>query len=201
MSTSTLTTELEAINVLLQVADEAPVQALTVTGLLPLTLARSVLDETSRVIQSLGWKFNTEYDYPLTRKVDTTISLPGNLLKVDVNDEYLGSCDPVQRGVRLYDAKNHTYTYTLDLKATVTFLLPWDELPQPARHYIMVKAARAFQARQVGSESKDRFTADDETAALIALNSHESDVGDHNMLRDSWSCQSIVYGREDYVAS
>jgi hypothetical protein len=199
MSVTNLTSELEAINVLLSVADEAPVQSLTVTGLLPLTNARAALDEVSRLVQSGGWKFNTEYDYPLTRETDNTIKVPGNAVKVDVNDEYLGSCDPVQRGLKLYDAKNHSYTYTTDLKATVVFLLPWDELPQPARHYIMVKAARTFQAREMGSESIDRFTDADEQAALLAFSSHENDVGDHNVLNGNWSCASVVYGREPYV--
>ncbi len=198
MSATSFTSELEAINVLLAVADEAPVQSLTVSGLLPLTQARAVLDETSRLVQSTGWKFNTEYDYPLTRQIDGTISLAGNFLKVDVNDEFLWSCDPVQRGIRLYDAKAHSYLFDRDLKAAVTLLLPWDELPQPVRHYLMVKAARTFQGRHAGNDASDRFSADDETLALIAVQQHESDVGDHNMLRDSLSCSSIVYGRGTY---
>lgn len=200
MSTTGFTSELEAINVLLSVADEAPVQALTVTGLLPLTQARAVLDETSRLVQSNGWKFNTEYRYPLTRQVDNTINVPSSAAKVDVDDDYLGSCDPVQRGVRLYDAKNHTYTFDRDLTGTVVLILPWDELPQPVRHYIMVKAARTFQARQMGSDAADRFTENDELHAQLAASQYESDVGDHNVLRDSWSAQSIVYGRESPIA-
>jgi hypothetical protein len=194
MSTTSFTSELEAVNVLLSVADEAPVQALTVAGLLPLTQARAVLDETSRLVQSTGWKFNTEYSYPLTRQVDNTISLPANALKVDVDDEYLWATDPVQRGSRLYDAKKHSYTFDRDLKGTITFILPWDELPQPMRHYIMVRAARAFQARQMGSDAVDKFTEVDEQLAMMALSQFESDVGDANMLRDSFSVSSVLYG-------
>lgn len=201
MTTTAFTSELEAINVMLSVADEAPVQSLTVPGLLPLTQARAVLDETSRMVQSAGWKFNTEHDYPLTRQTDSTITLPGNAIKVDVEDTYLGSSDPVQRGIRLYDAKAHSYLFTRDLKATVVLLLPWDEMPQPVRHFIMVKAARTFQARQMGNESTDKFTEADEAAALVAVSLYESEVGDHNVLRDSYSVSSILYGRESYTIS
>jgi hypothetical protein len=194
MSTTVNTTELEAINVLLAVADEAPVQSLTVPGLQPLSHARTVLNEASRLVQSAGWKFNTEYEYPLPRQIDNTIALPPNAVKIDVDDSCLGTEDPVARGIRLYDAKNHTYTFTRDLTATVVFLLPWEELPQPARHYIMIKAARTFQGRQAGAGSVDGYTANDEEHALLAFSQHEADVGDHNTLRDNWSTAQILMG-------
>ncbi len=198
MTTSTLTSELEAINVLLAVADEAPVQSLTVPGLQPLTKARATLDEVNRLVQSAGWKFNMEYDYPLTRDVNGLIALPANVLKLDPNDDTLGSIDPVQRGGRLYDTKAHSYTFTQDLKGTITFLLDWDELPQPARHYIMVKAARVFQGRQQGDPTADKFSEQNEFDAMLALSQHESDTGDFNVLRDNYSNAQVIAGFGDY---
>jgi hypothetical protein len=98
----------------------------------------------------------------------------------------------VQRGLRLYDSLNHTYTFTQDLKGTVVFLLEWDELPQAARHYITIRASRIMQGRSSISESAYRYSQDDEQAALVALGALESRVGDHNMLRDSWSVASVL---------
>lgn len=201
MTTSTLTSELEAINVLLSVADEAPVQSLTVTGLLPLTKARATLNEVNRMVQSIGWSFNVESDYTLTKDINGLIAVPGNVVKFDANDTHNGTITPVQRGIRLYDAKGHTYTFTQDVKGTVTFLLDWEELPQPARHYIMVKAARVFQARQQGDQVADKFSEQSEFDALLALSQHDSDTGDYNVLRDNMSCASILFGREDFFLS
>jgi hypothetical protein len=196
MATSALMTELDAINVLLVSAEQAPVADLTATGLYPLDKARGILTETSRVVQSVGWKFNTEDGYPLTRQPDGTLPLPDNLLSFDTDDSFLYSVTPVQRGARMYDSKAHSYTFTVDLTGTAVFLLEWDELPQPARHYITIRAARTMQGRSSVGEATYRYSQDEEQAAMLALSSYESEVGDHNMLRDSWSVANCVADRD-----
>lgn len=195
MTLTTLTSELEAVNTMLEAAEEAPVASLALAGLYPLDRAKAILSETSRVVQSGGWKFNTEYEFPLTRDGAGLITLPDNAARVDVDNKH-DDVDPVQRGLRLYDSKRHTYTFARDLTATVVFILGWDELPQPARHYITIRAARTLQGRSAVSESAYRYSADDEQCALLALSDHEAEVGDHNMLRDSWSVGSVLFDRE-----
>lgn len=195
MVATTLTSELEAINVLLEASDEAPVGALTLTGLYPLDKAKAILSETSRVVQAVGWAFNTEEDFPFTPDVDGNITLPGNLLQVDFDAAY-PDITPVQRGTRLYDAKGHTYTFSKEVRGRVVFLLDWDDLPQAARHYITIRAARTMQGRSAISESTYRYSQDDEQVALNGLQETETSVGDHNMLRDSWSVASVLFNRE-----
>jgi len=196
MTATTLSTELEAINTMLESAEEAPVGALTLTGLYPLDKARGILSETSRVVQAMGWKFNTEDGFPFMRDPNGLIVLPDNLLTLDVDDVFLASIDPVQRGNRLYDARNHTYTFTQDVTGTAVWLLGWDDLPQPARHYITIRAARTMQGRSSVGQSTYRYSQDDEQAAMLSLQELESQSGDHNMLRDSLSVSSVLYGRE-----
>lgn len=195
MTSLTLTSELEAINLMLEAAEEAPVSSLALAGLYPLDKAKGILSEASRAVQSVGWKFNTEYDFPVTRDGTGNITLPGNMLKFDA--EAASDVDPVQRGLKLYDAKAHSYVFTRDIKGTATFLLAWDELPQPARYYISIRAARSMQARSSVTDSAYQYTAADEQAALLALSEHEAEVGDHNMLRDSHSVGSVLAGRHD----
>lgn len=196
MATTTLTSELEAVNTMLQAAGEAPVQSLALTGLLPLEQAKAVLDETLRVVLSYGWNFNTEHDYPLTPAVGTGfINLPNTTLRCDVNDEYT-AVQPLARGTRLYDAKSRDYVFTAPLKATMVFMLAWDELPQAMRHYVMIKAARTFQARDFGSDTVDRFTEQDEMTARLALGQYEQDEGDANMITDSFSTSAVLMGRD-----
>lgn len=195
MTTVAYTTELEAINLMLWAADEAPVQTLSQPGHLPLSLAKAALDEVSRAVQLTGWAFNTEHEYPLTRDNAGRITVASNMLSVDVDDTFT-SVSPVVRGTALYDRKNHTYTFTQDLTAKVIFLLPWEELPQAARHYIAVRASRVFQARMQAGETAFKLSEQDEQLARLGLESAEADEADANFLTDSYSVSSVLMYRE-----
>lgn len=192
MTTITLTSELEAVNTLLAAIGEDPVSSLLVTDVADVADAKAKLDEVSRDIQTKGWAFNTEEQYPLSRDVNGYINVPPNLVKLSLNRVDYPSVDVAQRGTRLYDKVNHTYIFTTDLKATAVFLLSWDELPQAARHYIMVKASRAYQARDLGATSLFQFTEADEAAALANLSEAEGETGRHNMLTGSYSVANIL---------
>lgn len=197
MTTTVLLSELDAINIILQAADEAPVGNLALTGLFPLDKAKGILSESSSVVQSAGWKFNTEEGFTFSRDGAGQITLAPNLLQFDPDPSY--AYEAVQRGTRLYDAKSHSYVFPSDVTGTAVFLLGWDELPQAARYFITIKAARTMQGRSSVSESTYRYTEVDEQAAHLALQSSESTVGDYNMLRDSWSCASVISMREDLI--
>lgn len=192
METATsLTTVLEAVNTMLSCAGESPVNTLDTTGMVDVAVAVATLNETSRSVQSVGWHFNTEDDYPLVRDVEGYIYLPANILTVDINNPS-GACNPIQRGLRMYDRFNHTYLFTDNLKASVQLLLEWDELPQTARYYILIKAARAFQSRVLGADSLHRFTESEEVAALVALQEAEGKSGNYNMFQN-YSAANIMH--------
>ena len=59
MTIQTRTTELEAINTILSTIGESPLN--TLSGSLPVdgTMAKNVLNEINREVQSMGWHFNT----------------------------------------------------------------------------------------------------------------------------------------------
>lgn len=191
METATsLTTVLEAVNTMLSCAGESPVNTLATTGMVDVAVAVATLNETSRSVQSVGWHFNTEDDYPLVRDAEGFIYLPANMLTVDVNQNYT-TCLPIQRGLKMYDKQNHTYVFTVDLTASVQLLLGWDELPQTARYYILIKAARSFQARVLGADSLHRFSEADEMSALVALQEAEGKSGNYNMFQN-YSAANIM---------
>lgn len=189
---TTPTTELEAVNLMLSVIGESPLSSLTDVGLVDAVLARQVLSEVSRTVQSTGWHFNTETDYPLTPELFTGfIQVPLNCLKVDTTGVDR-DVDVVHRGTRLYDRTNHTYAFTKSLKATLVLVLPFDELPETARYYIAVRAARVFQARTVGSDTLYQFSAKDEQDARLAFKKAEGNTADHNILTGSVSVSRIL---------
>lgn len=188
MTTIALTSELEAVNTLLAAIAESRINTLEVTGLADVSAARATLDEISREVQLVGWHFNTEEDYPLPRDTSNRITVPANTLKCVVQGS---SFDITQRGLRLYDKTNHRDTFTDDLKARVIVLLPWDELPQVARHYIMVRAARIFQARTLGADSQFSFSEEEERSAKKSLDETEGATGSYNMFSSN-SVTSIM---------
>ena len=131
--------------------------------------AKAVLSEVSRAVQKKGWHFNTEVAFELAPTVsEREIQVPANVLKIDTVHPDKG-VDVVHRGTRLYDRANHTYEFERSVRVDMVVALPFEELPESARYYIAVRAARVFQARTVGAESLYRFTAQDETDALADL--------------------------------
>lgn len=172
--------ELEAVNLMLSTISEAPVSTLNVTGDLNVSVARQMLYDASREIQTKGWYFNTEIEYPLVRTVDGYINVPSNTLSLDLSSDY-DYLDVTQRGTKLYDRTNHTNVFTLDLKADLVLFLDWDSLPQAARQYIAILSARRFQSRMLGDDSTDRVTQEEETQARAQLEDADARARDYNM--------------------
>lgn len=190
-TTTALTSELEAINIMLDCIGEAPVSSLATSGLEDVAKARACLDEISREVQQKDWGFNYEVDYPLLRAVDGTITVPSNTLEVSLTEPRT-DMDITLRGTRLYDKKNHTFTFTDDIDVNIKFLLEWSDLPQAARNYIAIRAARVFQGRSFGSDTKHKFSEDQEFMALTNLKNTNGRQENYNMLSGSYSAFSVI---------
>jgi hypothetical protein len=182
---------LEAVNTLLDIIGESPVSTLEDTGLADVAKARRTLKETSREVQSRGWHFNTEENYSLPRDDSNQIFVPPNTLRVDTTKEFY-QYDVVQRGQRLYDRKNHTYSFDKTLKVNLLVFLDFEELPEAARNYITIRAARKFNDRELTDQATHVYSEDDEDIALATLKEAEGDTGDYNMFNGSYSVASIL---------
>ena len=185
------TTELEAVNIMLAAIAEAPINSLT--GLLPVdaVTAQSTLTEFNKEVQSEGWSFNTETDVTLTRDGSNQISLPSNVLRVDANIHQHPTIDPIQRGLKLYDRQNNKFEFDEDLICTVVYFRTFDEIPEQAKRYINIKAARVFVDRLVGDQGLRTYTKEDEIRARAILMETDLANGDHNVLRGDPSLTSI----------
>ena len=178
----TKTTELQAINTMLSAIGEAPINTLNPTHeTTDVSLAKSLLTEVSRETQAVGWNFSRETDVTLSPTVDNEIPIPTTAAYVDVEAKNSGTVRYVQRGEKLYNKTDHTFTITTDLKCTIVYMLDWGDLPQAARHYIMIKSARRLQDRVVGAGDLNTFNQVDEYQALVALKAHESSEGDYSI--------------------
>lgn len=176
------TTKLQAVNTMLSTIGSAPVNSITGTNSADIALAVQILDETSLAVQSEGWHWNTEYEVSYTPSPTTgEIAVPGNALMVDVDFPNNLKTDVILRGQKLYDLKTKSYVFTEAVKATVVYGLEWEELPQAARYYINIKAARIFLDRMVGSEKHHTFTLRDEVMALSKLREYEGETADRTI--------------------
>lgn len=158
-------TALDAVNIMLSVIGEAPVNSLQ--GALPsdVAVALNLLQETNKEVQLEGWHCNSEPNYPLEPSADGCIHLSPSVFRITLEDP--DSRDVVQRGTRLYDRINHTFIFTEAITATVHRLLAYEEMPESFRWLITIRAARKFQDRVVGSPEQHTFTREDEAAARI----------------------------------
>jgi len=177
------TTKLSAVNTILSIVGEPPISSLSSTKNADAILSEQILDEVTREVQARGWHFNIVEDVVYSPDSTNTITVSDDVLRIDiepVNNTSSGSNgkDLLLRGNKLYDRKNQTYTFTDSVKLTVVTLLPFTDLPETARNYVMIRAGRIFSDRMVGSEKHHSFTLRDEMQAFANLRESEMDAND-----------------------
>ena len=189
-----LTTELDAINTMLSIIGEAPVNTVEDNGVVDAVMARQILNETMREVQARGWHWNTDKGVILTPTFPTPgdIYVPANTLQVDAIEP---RPDIVQRGNRLWDRRENTFKFRTPVTVDIVRLLPFDDIPQVARHYITVRSGRIFQDRVVGYQTLSGFSKEDEVRALVALRNAEAENADYNVLHDNWSVGRVLNRR------
>lgn len=162
-----LTSKLDAVNAIIGVVGEAPLNTLENTAFTSdATVAVRLLDQVSRETQTVGWSFNTDTDYTFTKDGAGHVFVPANLLRLAFDRNQWTNPDPVLRGRQFYDRKNKTFVFSKDLKAQqVVWELDWDDLPESCRHYITIRAARQFADKQGGGSDVHAYTEMNEVEA------------------------------------
>ena len=188
------TSKLNAVNTLLAIIGEAPVNSLNppLTG--DTNLADQVLDEVSREVQGAGWSWNTMlYDsIPLDASTGQS-QLPSNTLAVRFNPISYPSQRFVLRGLRLFDRVKNTYDLrsslgvaltgnSSNIVAEIVEELDWDSIPETGKRYITIRAGRIFANRAVTSASIESYTAEDEQNALQTLKRTEDMAQNYNFI-------------------
>jgi hypothetical protein len=195
MATPTLTSELDAINIMLSCIGEAPVASVD-TSISEVEMAKQKLDQVLLEVTARGKQFNREIEYTLTPDENGEITLPAGTLWVDVT-KYEDN-NYVQRGTKLYDRLNHTYTINKSVKADLHLALDFIDLPFAARLYIALRAARQFQADVQGSETVYRFSAKSEDDAEKAFEALDAEAEDANVLNSNYHAYNILRRYRNY---
>lgn len=181
-------TEVEAINTILSVIGEAPIESLAnevATQISEVALARRTLDEVRRDVAAEGWSWNTDYGVELTPTASDTFPLPTNILRCEFDIHRGRNASYVVRGGRVWDNQLRTFTLPDVDRITITRAivdLEFDDLPHAAAHYITIRAARIYGARYVNSSVIFSFTSQDEQYARVMMMRGEELVDQNNML-------------------
>jgi len=187
MTIQTRTTELEAVNTMLSTIGEAPLSSLS--GVLPVdgTIAKNVLDEICREVQSQGWHYNTHYKATLSRDNTNKIPVANNVLRVEL-DPYKyskASYDIVQRNNYLYNLAKNTDIFDRDFEdVTIVYLLNFPDVTEQCKRYITIRSARVFHDRTLGATTLHKFSKEDELRALAVAKQSEASTGDYTIFDD-----------------
>ena len=184
----TPTTELDAVNLMLSTVGESPITSLEDGSSVDTSQARLMLANVSRQVQQRGWWFNTEEEYPLIPdNYSKNILVPANTMKITPEDPAI-----ILRGNKLYHSTKHTYSFDSTILVEIVFLLPYEELPEPARNLIAQRAGRMFQERMFGSDTLSSFTKTDEAIALSDLVAADIEARAPSMLTGSQFAQKMT---------
>jgi hypothetical protein len=182
MATTYKYTKLQAVNIILSNIGQAPVTTLSSVNPMVST-ALGILNEVTTSALGEGWTFNTERAYPLLPDIDGHILVPENVISYDSHPN--SNQDLVTRNGRLYDKISHTDVFSGEIELDVVWFFDFEDLPQPVRNYITVRAANVFAGRVVGSSEAVRFGQQEEALARAELLEYETQQGDYSFFQSS----------------
>lgn len=187
------TDTLEAVNTMLTMLGEREVSALpsddaTVATILPADIAEKTLHRISREVQSEGYEFNTEKEIEITADGSGFLNIDSDVIKVDATDT---TKNYVFRDDKIYNAEDNTFVFTVGevVEVDQIVMLAFEKLPETARRYITIKAARIMMLEFLRDSQLYQLTAKQELDAKLAFDNEEWQTGEHSMFHnyDSFS--------------
>ena len=165
---------LDAINTMISVIGEAPLTSVT-PSTNEIAFATAILNETNKEVQSHGWTFNSDLITMTPDPGTKEIAAPSSLLALDpVNPDYNTSI----LNDKLYNNDTRSYEWEADVDCRFIRLVAFCSLPWWAKNYIIIKAARRFQARTASSQVLHQYTLEDERDAQKLFMDRDSSAAD-----------------------
>jgi len=179
---------LGAVNILLETINQLPIEEeADYEFVIEARQAKSKINEVTRAVLSEGWDFNQDDDWIFPLDIAGQIPVPSNVLDITAKRS-----DVIMRDWMLYSKKDKSFVFEEEVPATVVWLLEFDSLTHPLRHYITIRAARIFASRTIGDEKAIKFNEIDEEDARLAARRSESRTGQFNMLSSSYGVDNAV---------
>tara|TARA_R100000654_G_scaffold71626_1_gene102806 strand:+ start:322 stop:966 length:645 start_codon:yes stop_codon:yes gene_type:complete len=188
-----VSTELDAVNAILMSVGESPVNTLTVQSP-DVAIAQATLRQVCREIQTQGWVYNTENDYPIELDSNNHCVIPNNILQLDLNHFRHGNdFDVVRRSdngiMKVYDKIGHSFEFKNvtggKLYFDVIWMLDFNDLPQAFKDYITTRASRIASNRMVNNPQAAKLLESDEALARAAALEYDTSQADYNIFTDT----------------
>ena len=181
-STTTLDTELSAVNSILGSIGQSPVNSLDFTNP-EISFIYNLLTEVNVDVQNEGWEFNTELHVKVSPDANKHIVVPANTLRYDVNDNQNDRrLNVVTRNGRLYNKVEHTDEFENDVELDVVTLYAFEDLPPVFRRYVIYRAAGRAATQLVANPQLVQLLGTQEAQARAACLEYECEQGDHNFM-------------------
>jgi hypothetical protein len=181
-STTTLDTELSAVNSILGSIGQSPVTSLDFTNP-EISFIYNLLTEVNVDVQNEGWEFNTELHVKVSPDANKHIVVPANTLRYDVNDNQNDRrLNVVTRNGRLYNKVEHTDEFENDVELDVVTLYAFEDLPPVFRRYVIYRAAGRAATQLVANPQLVQLLGTQEAQARAACLEYECEQGDHNFM-------------------
>ena len=181
-STTTLDTELSAVNSILGSIGQSPVNSLDFTNP-EISFIYNLLTEVNVDVQNEGWEFNTELHVKVSPDANKHIVVPANTLRYDVNDNQNDRrLNVVTRNGRLYNKVEHTDEFENDVELDVVTLYAFEDLPPVFRRYVIYRAAGRAATQLVANPQLAELLSTQEAQARAACLEYECEQGDHNFM-------------------
>lgn len=177
--------ELDAVNEMLESIGQTQVSSLANSGIGDVNTAYAMLLRVTRAVQLVGYDFNTDEAYPLSPDLNGIIKVPEGVLRIDPSDptSSLKRRRHPDGYFAIWDGDNRSWTHVSPVDFRIIWGFPFDDMPESARSYATMRAARRFQKRIIGSDSLDGYNAEDEQAAWMVLQRDERANRDTNLFR------------------
>ena len=201
-TTTTLDTELSAVNSILGSIGQSPIASIDFTNP-EISFVYNILKESNQDIQSEGWTFNLEYHIKNSSKTSNKFIIPSDVIRIDRDDSWDRTRDFVRRkdsdGLwKVYDRVNHTFEFPDDDYFYFNYvrLLDFDDIPAPFQRYIIYKACGRAAVQLVSNAELQKMMATFEQQARAACMEYECNQGDHNYL--GWPDDSAYQSYKPY---
>ena len=201
-TTTTLDTELSAVNSILGSIGQSPIASIDFTNP-EISFVYNILKESNQDIQSEGWTFNLEYHIKNSSKTSNKFIIPSDVIRIDRDDSWDRTRDFVRRkdsdGLwKVYDRVNHTFEFPDDDYFYFNYvrLLDFDDIPAPFQRYIIYKACGRAAVQLVSNAELQKMMATFETQSRAACMEYECNQGDHNFM--GWPDDSAYQSYKPY---
>ena len=145
-------------------------------------IALNTLREVSREVQSEGWSFNKEADYPITPDSSNEVVIANNILQMDLNKSYSQNLDrdSINREGKLYDKTAHSFVWKDDkLYVDVIWYFDWSSIPTVIQSFIIARAAAIVSSRIIGDPNQYQILIQKEAFAKSTALEYECNQGDY----------------------